>query len=142
MKKLYLLIIVGMTLILVGCSKSNNSSNNPLNPISPVGNNNGNGNSNVTITIQSQDTQNGDTEFDAQANQNITLDEIDVTETTGTNYNSKNPEDGTTVYLGNTWYIIAELQGVGSGMKFTFEFIGKTSPGGQQFDVTSNYTVP
>ena len=139
MKKLYFLLTAGTIIIFGGCSSNNNSGNNPLSPINPIGNT---GNNNIIVKIQSQAGQNGVTEFDAQANQNITLDEIDVSETTGTNFNSQNQEDGTTVYQGNTWYAIAQLQGVASGMKFTFEFIGKTSPGGQQFDVTSNYTVP
>ncbi len=139
MKKNAFFLLLSIVLILGGCSKNNsNGNNNPLSPLTGGTNNGGT----VTFQIRSEAGQNSETEFDAQPSENCTITEIDVTETTGTNFTDTIQGDGTTVYQAGTWYLLANYTGVQSGLKFTFEFIGKTSPAGAGFDVTSNYTVP
>lgn len=146
-----LIIAVSLFIIFTGCSKSNNpvSNNTGNGGIGGVigggttgGGNNGGGNGAITFSIRSEAGQNGGSEFDAEPSANITLTQINVEETSGTGFTDQIQGDGTTVYQTNTWYKVSEYTGVQSGMKFTFEFIGKTSPAGTDFDVTSNYTVP
>lgn len=145
LNKFISVLFVCLLVAVTGCSKKDNpvsSTNNGGGGIIGGGGNTGGGNGAVTFQIQTQAGQNGGTEFDATPSTNVTITEIDVSESTGSNFQDQIQGDGTTVYQGGTSYSLTEYTGVQSGMKFTFEFIGKTSPGGQDFDVNSNYTVP
>jgi len=107
------------------------------NPVIPGGGNT----STVNIEIQSQQGQNGGTEFDGKPNIDIVITEVNVNETT-TGFNDVIQGDGTTVFKKDEWVLINEYTGVQTGMKFKFNFIGKTSPGGKEFNITADYTVP
>jgi hypothetical protein len=101
----------------------------------------GGGNGNVTFQVSSQATQDG-YQFSFTPSANITVDKLNVTETTGSNYQEQFQGDGTTVYNAGTQYDLVSLTGAQSQMHFKFELIGKTSPGGQAYDVTTEYTIP
>lgn len=143
MKKIIISILPVLFLLVYGCS--NNSGGNPTNPFNGSGGggngNGGGGNGTVTFQIQSQLGQNGDTEIDFNPSVSITLTEVDVS-VPAQNFNQNLQGDGQTVFQANSWNTLQNFTGVQTGMQFTFEFKGKTSPGGQSFDVTTNYTIP
>ncbi len=95
----------------------------------------------MTFQVSSQATQDG-FQFSFTPSANITVDKLNVTETTGSNYQEQFQGDGTTVYNAGTQYDLVSLTGAQSQMHFKFELIGKTSPGGQAYDITTEYTIP
>ena len=59
------------------------------------------------------------------------------------NYQDPLQGDGTTVFQPGQFYDLEEYTGVASGQKWTFQFQGKIgNTQGQNYNVTSNYTVP
>jgi hypothetical protein len=95
----------------------------------------------VTFAIMSQDGQNGGIEFHCKPSVDVTLTSVNV-KVPAASYENTYDCDGVSVYSKTDWYLIDEFTGTTSGMQFVFKFIGKTSPEGKPFDVTTNYTVP
>lgn len=95
--------------------------------------------SSVTIEINTQPGQEGSIEFLFKPNIDIKITKVDVQmgdftdELTGENI---------TVYAANNWYTLAAYNGVESGQQWSFTFNGTIANNNQNYNVTSNYTVP
>lgn len=137
-----------------GCSNKNNDSNPVTSGIigTPTGDNNNGGN--VTFTI-GQFTANEGNDFnqDGQADEsfyltakpsvNVKITKVDVQIPNNENFDSIEV-DGTTVYNANEEVQINSdpYFNVNSGQQFTIIFTGTIADNNQNFNVTSEYTVP
>ena len=95
----------------------------------------------ISFSIMCQDGENGGMEFLCKPNVDVTLTSVNV-KVPDVNFDETYECDGVTVYTKNNWQVVNEYTGVETGMKFVFNFIGKTSPDNKDFNVTTNYTVP
>jgi len=102
----------------------------------------GTGTGGVTFTIGQRQGNQGGIMFTAKPSAAATVTQITVS-LPAQNFNDVLQGDGTTVFQGGTVYDLDEYNGVASGQQWTFKFEGKLgSAQGQQYTVTSNYTVP
>lgn len=93
----------------------------------------------VTFEIKSQPGQENSTDFLFKPNVDVKITKVDVEMGGATDVVTG---DGTTVYSGNNWYVLAGYGGVASGQQWKFTFNGKLAANSQDYAVTVTYTIP
>lgn len=131
-----LVVLTGFLIVLAsGCS--DNSSGTGGDPFGPGGG----GGGAVTWTIGSRQGQQGRI-FTGQPSVAVTVTQVTVS-LPAQPFQDVIQGDGTTVYQAGTVYDIGEYTGVATGQAWTLAFQGRIGNAqGQQYTVTSNYTVP
>jgi hypothetical protein len=136
MKNLFYLVII-LLVIFAGCD------NNTTGPVSgggaTGGGGGGGGTGNVTIQVQGQADGQGNYIFNINPSAAINLTSVTAS-VPAQQYEETfniNEQFQAGTFQGILQYPANVIQ---TGMQFTFKFVGTT--GGQNFDVTTNYTVP
>jgi len=135
MKKILLTLFSLLFILINGCSDDSGSGTDPF------GGGGGGGTGGVTWTIGQRQGQQGII-FTGKPSTAVTVTQVTVS-LPAQNFNEVVQGDGTTVFQPGQFYDISEYTGVATGQQWTLKFEGKLgSAQGQQYTVTSNYTVP
>ncbi len=136
MRKIFILCSYVMLFTFFSCSSDDSGDSS-----TPVfGGGGGGGTGNVTIQVQGQTGQDGNYYFLINPSVAITLATVTITLTgTGNETIDINSQFPANTYTPCIYYPPSYAQ---KGSKWTFEFKGTLTNGGNAFDVTANYTIP
>jgi len=140
MKKLTLIFITILLFMIIGCSSDDSSGDTTgIGGIGGTGGTGGTGN--VTIQVQGQAGNDGNYYFYINPSVAITLTSVIVT-LAGSGSETIDMQN-TQFQANNSKACVYYPQNYGtSGSKWTFEFKGTLTSGGEAFDVTTTYTIP
>jgi len=135
MKKL--IFFIPLLFLISSCSNNNSSGSNPL---GTIGGGTGGGTGNVTIQVQGQADGQGNYIFSINPSVAINLTSVKAS-VAAQQYEETiqiNEQFQAGTFQGVLQYDANVIQ---TGMQFSFEFVGTTADN-QNFDVTTNYTIP
>ncbi len=144
-KKLYFLLMLGIALLLGGCSNKSSGNSNPVSPIAGItGGNNGGTKNNVAFEVNIVQDQQQNNYFEFTPNTEVTLTKVVVNCAAANVTNQQVQDDGTTVYSGtnpiNLGPVTIPLQ---SGQQWVFIISGKIgSSTGQDYTSDASFTIP
>ncbi len=133
---IYLIFTLALLITFYGCSNNDNVTNNPqgLGGL-------GGGTGNVTIQVQGQADGQGNYIF--YINPSVAINLTNVTASVPAQQYEETIAINEQYQAGTLQSCIQYAENViQTGMQFTFRFVGTITNGGQNFDVTTNYTIP
>jgi hypothetical protein len=136
MKKILITFLPLLFIFVSGCSNDSGGGSNPFGTGGTTG-----GTGNVTIQVQGQADGQGNYIF--YINPSVAINLTSVTASVPAQQYEETIDINEQFQAGTLQGCIQyDANVIQSGMQFTFRFVGTITNGGQNFDVTTNYTIP